>query len=1097
MSFHFDLSASSYSSTDEDQYLHATNEGREEDEEEETYQEKCDEEEKKELLLQQQQKYVAPTQSDTWFSVRSKLNHGNDGSNSIISSGSDEYDEELDWEEGMEDEEEEELKQKELSLITTREVTVNMLETNDDVKPDSNNKKRPIRRSHHKLTNLPMETTQLVRNIHQTHLLTLTARAIHSLKQILKLRQCNLVVHVAASLIPLKFHTEQKQHEPHYTVPTYQQLQSFTQWYFTWINTLRERIENNRRRNLSMGAPSSSSINGHRKDNSFSTSPSNYHYYDDCNLCSTINTSTSTSLLHKRMCTILYHLASSYHDDDPTNSTTFVTITPKEKLYLYIFLCHSCLHWRGVRFVNSFSPVELELTCTHPLFKVDDETKPNKRNKYDYLQQLYTSSVATVKPQSLSSLSYQSSGETCSSDRRYYTRNKNRKQKAAIIDLTHEGSNSEEFKKPAIKNNNNNIDSLVVTIGRMLTYFLDSNKTEVPLTNSIMRAHTNTGRDTMLYCGESAGGDQFAWAEVLCHEDENVNNLRWIHVDNQYELFDQPQMVEHILTALVKKKTKNESNDLQGTTVAKNGMSRTATRSQRNLVGIERSTSNSRKPPSRRKTTRKSSTENNSSVLLQHQHQGKKAFVGGIANDNNNNNRKGKQLVSYVLAVEYRVSKKLLSQQRRKSSSTEMLVPGIHITDVTPRYASAWSKTLKLRGATNRDLVAAACSNNAMPSSSSSTCHTILWWEGIVQKVNQAFQHKHPIQPTKEITTSSSKLSVQPLADCGDEIIFVDELQEEKVTKDHISGHGATSNSKNSKTAEGAEEDDLLVQVESAKEQIEFKAASLREAIPTSKSAFKNHPLYVIPSVLKEFEVLTPDSKNRICGMFKGELVYKRCDVSPAYSEKKWLYEQRKVRERELNNPAKVVTPKRRNNKPKAFKALATYGFKSDSTDVQQYIAENSRNENNTCYDDAGKVRLYGIWQTDAWRPKRVGPNDEIPRNEYGNVEKAMINPGLEHLEEPRMSLVAKKLGIPYAPCLVGFEGPLRAPSIRGIVVHQHNAGLLREAYVECESHYLEKEFQKRQQLIYLRWKRLIVGIQTKARLEKEYGGTSISCLKN
>jgi len=94
----------------------------------------------------------------------------------------------------------------------------------------------------------------------------------------------------------------------------------------------------------------------------------------------------------------------------------------------------------------------------------------------------------------------------------------------------------------------------------------------------------------------------------------------------------------------------------------------------------------------------------------------------------------------------------------------------------------------------------------------------------------------------------------------------------------------------------------------------------------------------------------------------------------------------------------------------------------------------------------------------------RQSLNDDIPRNEYGNVEKAMINPGLEHIKEARMSLVAKKLGIPYAPCLVGFKAPLRTTSI---VVHHQNVNLLREAYVEFESHNVEKEYQKKQKLIF------------------------------
>jgi hypothetical protein len=101
----------------------------------------------------------------------------------------------------------------------------------------------------------------------------------------------------------------------------------------------------------------------------------------------------------------------------------------------------------------------------------------------------------------------------------------------------------------------------------------------------------------------------------------------------------------------------------------------------------------------------------------------------------------------------------------------------------------------------------------------------------------------------------------------------------------------------------------------------------------------------------------------------------------------------------------------------------------------------------------------------------------------------ALLNPGLAHLELYRIAKVAKQLGLPYAPCLVGFEGHggNRTPTIRGIVVHRHNVELLREAHVEMQSQMVEVEVQERRQAIYARWKRLIKGILTKERLAREY----------
>jgi len=268
---------------------------------------------------------------------------------------------------------------------------------------------------------------------------------------------------------------------------------------------------------------------------------------------------------------------------------------------------------------------------------------------------------------------------------------------------------------------------------------------------------------------------------------------------------------------------------------------------------------------------------------------------------------------------------------------------------------------------------------------------------------------------------------------------------------------------------DGTEEDELIASRES-------------ESIPTSKTAFKNHPLFVIPSTLKHKEVLCPDSKNRICGIFKGEMVYKRADVSKALVAKKWLYKGRKVRHEEMTKPAKTVKARQKPTKI-GFQAIESYGVtKSDQADT---ITTSGIG----CEDDDGNSRLYGVWQTNEWTPPTIRPDDNIPVNEYKNVELALLNPGLIHLRLHRIATVAKTLGIPYAPCLLGFEGHggNLTPTIRGIVVHQHNVEMLREAHTEWESQTVEIEYRKRQELIHRRWRRIVIGIMTKERLEREY----------
>ena len=74
---------------------------------------------------------------------------------------------------------------------------------------------------------------------------------------------------------------------------------------------------------------------------------------------------------------------------------------------------------------------------------------------------------------------------------------------------------------------------------------------------------------------------------------------------------------------------------------------------------------------------------------------------------------------------------------------------------------------------------------------------------------------------------------------------------------------------------------------------------------------------------------------------------------------------------------------------------------------------------------------------------------------------------------------------------MLGFEGHggNRTPTIRGIVVHEHNAELLLEAHVEMASQILEQSHEEQQSAVYKRWKRILVGVLTKERLERDYGG--------
>jgi len=374
---------------------------------------------------------------------------------------------------------------------------------------------------------------------------------------------------------------------------------------------------------------------------------------------------------------------------------------------------------------------------------------------------------------------------------------------------------------------------------------------------------------------------------------------------------------------------------------------------------------------------------------------------------------------------------------------------GVKFTDVTPRYAHSFVASLRHRGMLRGRGAKKQLSHEQLRKT---------WWGRTIQKFNENFFQSIEEQTTVKLQSQGTTQHDAIALDCsGDE-------------KKPIASK------------------DLFEKADEAEKE-ELKESSLNETIPTSKVAFQTHPVYVIKSVLGNAEVLDPDANKRVCGMFKGQMVYRRSDVSTAYPARKWPYLGRKVRESELGKPIKCVKA-RKKPASKNFKALKSYGVGVSNDGSEQRRLQEIQDASQPL--DDGMDRLYARWQTDPWSPSPVTPTDPIPVNEHNNVELELLNPGLVHIDHRGIAKVAKKLGIPYAPCMLGFEGQggNRVPTVRGIVVHAHNAQLLREAGVEVTSHAIEQEHHNRRRLIYGRWKKILAGLLIKDRLEREYGNT-------
>lgn len=191
--------------------------------------------------------------------------------------------------------------------------------------------------------------------------------------------------------------------------------------------------------------------------------------------------------------------------------------------------------------------------------------------------------------------------------------------------------------------------------------------------------------------------------------------------------------------------------------------------------------------------------------------------------------------VSYVLAVEH--------------SQAPNINHLIRFTDVTPRYASMWSHTLRLRGAAGKELA-----------QSGGKC-VDKWWTETLKVMNRQCLIKPTVGAHSQ--RGSAILDRKPAAKA---------ITQVSVTK--------------SRTSDGREVEVLELASTSEEEHFdhsdhddidhgetkELSANIAREPMPKSKAAFKQHPQYVIPSVLNSTEVLHPEARKHICGVFKGEM---------------------------------------------------------------------------------------------------------------------------------------------------------------------------------------------------------------------------------
>ncbi|KAG0145497.1 hypothetical protein CROQUDRAFT_671707 [Cronartium quercuum f. sp. fusiforme G11] len=251
------------------------------------------------------------------------------------------------------------------------------------------------------------------------------------------------------------------------------------------------------------------------------------------------------------------------------------------------------------------------------------------------------------------------------------------------------------------------------------------------------------------------------------------------------------------------------------------------------------------------------------------------------------------------------------------------------------------------------------------------------------------------------------------------------------------------------------------------KEDEEILKAQVTEALPTTVGGFKDHPNFALERHLRREEVIHP---RKPIGTFRGEPVFPRSAVIVCKSAETYMREGRRIKGGQ--EALKLVKPRT--------------------------VTINRKREEELLKMDGQEVALQGLyaeWQTELLIPPPI-VDGIIPRNGYGNFDlfaPHMLPKGAKHLPYKGIAKTAKKLEVSYADAVVSFEFHKRraAPVIQGIIVPELEAEFVLDAYFASEDIALEKEFTKLQERCLKRWKKIILGLRIKRRLQEEYRNQS------
>lgn len=254
-------------------------------------------------------------------------------------------------------------------------------------------------------------------------------------------------------------------------------------------------------------------------------------------------------------------------------------------------------------------------------------------------------------------------------------------------------------------------------------------------------------------------------------------------------------------------------------------------------------------------------------------------------------------------------------------------------------------------------------------------------------------------------------------------------------------------------------------------EDAELAAKEAAEEMPRNVQDFKDHPYYALERHLRRNEVIHPKrevgkvtiGKAGTSGTDKAlESIYRRRDVQVVKSADSWYRLGREIKPGE--QPVKRVQARR------GHEARLE---EDDPADEDK--------------EGAG-TGLYTPFQTVTYEAPPV-VNGRIPRNEYGNLDiyvPTMVPKGGVHIVHPETAHAAKILGIDYADAVTGFEfrGRHGTALIKGAVVATEYAEAVQAVISGFEDQRAEAEELRKSHEAVRMWKRFMIGLRIKERIE-------------